>query len=63
MLVGFAVGDVVLELEEASVVEAEFLVVGVAEGAGGGEEAGASSPRIFPPTPSTLPFISNLICS
>ena len=36
----FAVGDVVAELEEASVVEAEVLVEGVAEGAGGGKEAG-----------------------
>ena len=36
----FAVGDVVVDLEEASVVEAEVAVVGVAECGGGGEEGG-----------------------
>ena len=38
-----AVVDVVVDLEEASVVEAEVLVLGVAEGAGCGEEAGGLS--------------------
>ena len=37
---GFAVGDVVAQLEEATVVEAEVLVLRISKGGGGGEEAG-----------------------